>query len=141
MAIKDRIITFGEKHQIQIAEIATNPEIPNHIGFLVEGENASWESYCMCFEEEHLLLYYVDLGVMIPKEKVEEVSALCTQLNYQLKFGVFCFDHKMRKLTLRVTQYIYGTEAEQDALLENLIRGCAVTTDAYYKDIMKCIFG
>lgn len=141
MTIKDAIMAFVEKHKLEMAEFSTSPEMPNHIGFLIEGENAAWESYSLCFEEEHLLLYYIDLGVVIPQERIQAVSALCVQLNYQLKFGNFCFDQNMRKLTLRVTQYIYGSEEERNALVENLIRGCAVTTDAYYKDIMKCIFG
>lgn len=140
MNIKDAILTFVKKYDLSMAEIPTVPEMPPHLGFMVKGEHTSWESYCLCFEEEHLLVYYVDLGITIPKEKIAEISTLFVQLNYQLKFGNFCFEENTRQLTLRVTQYIYGTEEERNDLIENLIRGCAMTTDAYYKDIMKCVF-
>ena len=140
MAIKELFEQFTKEHDIPMAVIRTAEGIPEHLGIIIQGEFGDWESYGMCFEEEHLFTFFVNFGVQVPKENRMAVCVHLNRINYQLKLGGIYMDWESGNLMARTSQYIYGTEEEQAHLVEETVKISAIIADAYYKGIMKEAF-
>ena len=137
MTLKEIFGKFCKKNEIPVLRVKSQDEEADNFGMMINGENGDWESYAMCYEQENLFVFFIHLGVQIPKEARERVAILLNNINYQLKCGGFFLDMKNGYVIARATQYIFGTEEEQVYQVENCIKACAVITDAYFKDIMR----
>lgn len=137
MILKEVFQKFCEQNELPVLQIKSQEEEAENFGIMINGENGDWESYAMCYEQENLFVFFINLGVQIPKEARERVAVLLNTINYQLKCGGFFLDMESGYVIARATQYIFGTEEEKVFQVENCIKACAVITDAYFKKIMK----
>ena len=140
MTLKEAYAAFGERNNVPIVAIKTEEGYPEQLGFIIHAENGDWEGYAMCFEEEQLFVFFINLGVQIPKENRGRVLELFNSINYELKCGGFYMDTERGYIMARVTQYIYGTDEEKMAQVENCIEICGSIADVYYRNVMKIGF-
>lgn len=137
MELKEIFREFCDQNQIPVLKIKSMEEEADQFGIMINGENGNWEAFTMCYEQEKLFVFLINLGVRVPLEARERVAVLLNKINYQLKCGGFFLDVEDGYVIARATQYIYGTDGEKASQVENCIKACAVITDAYFKNIMK----
>lgn len=140
MTIEKLFLKFAETEQIPVMQLELMPEAPNHLCIHIEGKSSEFEGHGICLEAERLFLFYVLLGARVPVDKRERAAEYLLRLNYGIKTGGVYIEPETGELTARVTQYLYGSDWEQMALLEQMIRSCGLIADTYYTDIMKHIF-
>lgn len=141
MTLKEVFLSIAEEKNIPCAELALEPQAPNQLCIILNGENGNFEGHGIFLEDENLFVFYVPLGVVVPKEKQEQISLYLMGLNYRLKTAHIFFDEETRSLTARASQYMAGADWEKKDLMEQLIGGCGKTADYYYPEIMKKLFG
>ena len=141
MTMKEIFIQFAGENHIPVGELKLEPEAPDQLYIRLDGENGCYEGHAMFLEEERMFIFYVVLGVRVPEEKREPVSAWLLNLNYSLKAGQFYIEEKTGELTARTAQYMAGADWEKRDLPETLVLGCGRTADHFYPEIMKQIFG
>lgn len=120
--------------------IVKNEDEPEQYGIRIVGEKGQWDGIARCFEEERLFLFYVNYQVSVPPARREQVCCELMRINAQMKCGGFCLDEETGMLTARVSQFITGSEEEQEATVEHVVRLCGVMADSYFERIMKHIF-
>lgn len=141
MTICEIFEQFARERGIPTAKLNLEPEAPDQLCIIMNGENASFEGHGVFLEEEKLFVFYTLVGVRVPKEKAEAVSRYLMSLNYRLKWGSFLIEENTGELTVRVMQYMAGADWEKRELIEELVLGCGRTADHFYPEIMKEIFG
>lgn len=141
MTIREIFLAFAEEKEIPWGELVLEPEGENHLCIHLLGRNNRFEGHAICLEEEKLFVFYTLLGVRVPEEKREAVSAFLLRLNYQLKTGSFFIEEETGELTVRTVQYMIGADWEKQELMEQLVTDCGRTADYYYPTVMKQVFG
>lgn len=141
MTIRELFEDFAREKGLPVAELNLEPEAPNQLCIMMNGENSSFEGHGVFLEEEKLFIFYTIVGVRVPKDRRERLSAYLLNLNYKLKTGGFFIEETTGELTVRTVQYMAGADWEKRELLETLVLGCGKTADYFYPRIMKEIFG
>ena len=140
MGMREIFEDFAKENKIPLAELKLEPEAPNQLCMMMNGDNGAFEGHGVFLEEEKLFVFYTLLGVRVPQDRIKEVSSYLLNLNYRLKAGQFFIEETTGELTVRVMQYMMGADWEKRELMEELVMGCGRTADYYYPELMKEIF-
>ena len=141
MTIREWFEEFAREKELPVAELNLEPEAPNQLCIMMNGENGVFEGHGVFLEEERLFLFYTIVGVRIPADRRERLSSYLLSLNYKLKTAAFFIEDSTGELTVRTVQYLTGADWEKRELLETLVLGCGKTADYFYPQLMKEIFG
>lgn len=139
MTIREIFETFMSANQIPMAVFETQQGTPAHLGLKLKGDHGDFESYAMCFEEERMFLFYTLLNLRVPEEKWDVMARKLMEINNTLKVGGFQLDTDTGAVTVRVTQYMFGSDLEQGAQIERLVRTCGLIADEYYLELAKIL--
>lgn len=141
MTICELFEQFAREREIPAVRLALEPEAPDQLWIMMNGENASFEGHGIFLEEEKLFVFYTLVGARVPGEKAESFSRYLMSLNYRLKWGTFLIEESTGELTVRAVQYMAGADWEKRELIEEIVLGCGRTADRFYPEIMKELFG
>lgn len=136
MTIKEIFLEFGRVKNIPVTVVPLGENLPEQLGIIIIGENGSYEGYAMCLEEEDLFVFYVNLGVKIPRENRGAVAQKILELNFQIKLGGFQIEPEQGQVSVRICQYLSGADQEKAQLLERVIHHCGIIADTYYKELL-----
>ena len=135
MAIRDGFMAFAKKYNLPVQE--KNENGSSIFSFLISGEKGKYNAFAMCMEEERMLAFFVDCNIRVEEKNRAAISRYLMGLNYQLKSGAFQIEPDTGDVMVRTCQYIFGSEAEQEALIERIILLSGVIADNYCNDIIK----
>lgn len=137
MTIRDGFMAFAKKYNMPLNE--KNENGMNILSFYISGEKGKYYSFAMCVEEENLLAFFVDCNIRVEKQNRAVVSEYLMNINYQLKAGNFLIDPNTGDVSVRICQYIFGSEEEQQALIERVVLLAGMIADNYCHEIVKYI--
>lgn len=141
MTLREIFMKFLEAHSIPWGELNLEPEAPNQLYILMQGENKNFEGHALFLEEEGLFLFYTLLDAQVPQGRREEIAYKLLNLNYGLKAGCFYMEKSTGMLTVRAMQYMRGADWEKQELMEKVVTECGQTADYYYPEVMRWAFG
>ena len=135
MTIHDGFMAFAEKYNLPLQE--KNENGSSIFSFRISGEKGKYNAFAMCMEEERMLVFFFFLNIKIKKKNKETISRYLMGLNYQLKQGAFQIEPDTGDVMVRTCQYIFGSQAEQEALIERIVLLSGMIADNYRNDIIK----
>ena len=135
MTVRDGFLAFAEKYNLPLHE--KNENGSDILSFYISGEKGKYNAFAMCMEEERMLAFFVDCNIRVEAKNRALISEYLMKINYQLKTGSFQIDPNTGDISVRTCQYIYGSEDEQKALIEQIVLLSGMIADNYCHDIIK----
>lgn len=136
MMLSEGFRTFAKAHSLSVK---SESEAENEClySFKIRGVKGNYDSFGLCMEEERLFTVVIDLNIRIKEQGRTAAASILTELNYPLKMGVIQMDPQTGALTVRASQYIYGTDWEQTAQIERVVLLAGMIADTYCYEIIK----
>lgn len=141
MTLRELFLQFLEENAIPWGELKLEPEAPDQIYILMQGENKTFEGHALFLEEEGIFMFYTLLDAQVPQARREAMALKLLNLNYRLKAGNVYMEENTGMLTVRAMQYMCGADWEKRELMEKIVTGCGRTADSYYPEVMRWAFG
>ncbi len=139
MTIRKLFETFMAANQIPVYPFDTEEGVPTHLGIRLKGDNGNFDGYALCFEKERLFVFYTRLNLRASLEQREKIAVKLAEINYMIKIGGFQMDPESGEITVRTAHYMTGTDVEQGAVIERLVRVSGLIADKYYSQISEMI--
>lgn len=140
MTLQEEVLAFFESQNIKYMIKKGEQGEPDDIHIMVNGEHGDWEGIAICYEQERFLVFYVNMGMKIPKEKKQALSEWLFEKNYYYKYGGYYIDPPSGTLVARNSVHVYGTKEERERLIRQGILTGAIMADQDYEEIMKFMY-
>lgn len=137
MTIKEAFLAFTRERGLPAEEKAAQDGVTPVMVFKMIGDNGKYDAYAMCFEEEKLYELFVDSGFRIPEGSRLFAAECLTRMNYQFKLGGFQMDPESGEITVRLGQYIYGTDEEKKEAVDRITMIGGMMMDQYIVELIQ----
>jgi len=106
----------------------------NTLGFNIRTEIGGYQCFAEVKEDDKIFLFYTVLGLLVPKEKRNNLAILLAKINYGLMIGSFEMDFEDGEIRYKATMPYQENIIDESIVM--IISYSISTADQYLKYIM-----